>query len=240
MLKPSMDKADDSENNNNTGWRDKSIENLLQKIKQQTQDCTSLLIPTICDDMSADQSSLLTRNWLEGNEKESVDTICDVIRPYLSRIREPLCSVLVPAIRDDVVVGYMRGLVLEKRIRCDGKKSDRLAVCDKLHRECEQLAEFLQSFIDKEQEVSTQFDVIKKMADVIQATAEETVITNMVVISSMYPDIKEKHAKRLLKVRGGLTKAQINSIIASSFERKGKTSKRVPGEKTIFSQLPTI
>ena len=50
-------------------------------------------------------------NRLMGNEKESVDTICDVIRSYLSHLREPFCSVLVPAIGDDVVFGYMRGLL---------------------------------------------------------------------------------------------------------------------------------
>ncbi|XP_033642353.1 exocyst complex component 3-like isoform X1 [Asterias rubens] len=238
LCQPSMDQADDSGNNNNTGWRDDSIEKLLQKIKEQTRDCSLLLIPRICDDMSVDQSTVLTRNWLMGNEKESVDTICDVIRSYLSHLREPFCSVLVPAIGDDVVFGYMRGL-LERRLKCDGKESDRLAVCDKLHRECDQLGEFLQEFVTKELEVSTRFDVVRKMADVIQATEEETIITNMVVISSKYPDIKQSHAKRLLKVRGGLTKTQISSIISSSLEMKRKTPTDGFGEKTIFSKLPT-
>ena len=32
-------------------------------------------------------------------------------------------------------------------------------------------------------QVSTRFDVVRKMADVIQATEEETIITNMVVSS---------------------------------------------------------
>ena len=38
LCQPSMDQADDSGNNNNTGWRDDSIEKLLQKIKEQTRD----------------------------------------------------------------------------------------------------------------------------------------------------------------------------------------------------------
>ncbi|XP_022090078.1 exocyst complex component 3-like isoform X2 [Acanthaster planci] len=221
-------------NNNNMQMDEDPTQTLIRKINAQTKKCSELLLPKLLGDINTELNTLLTQNWLAGNGREAVDTMCDVMTSYLRHLREPVRALLMSVIEEKLVVGYLEGLI-KKRIRFEGRKSDRLALFDKICRECSRLEKFLQDFGAVNGNES-RWAVVRDLAGLVQVDDQQTAITDLIVLVNKYPDLKEKHARRVLKVRGDFSKAQIKSIISQSL---GKKRGSVKGEKkrTIFSEL---
>ncbi|XP_038078056.1 exocyst complex component 3-like isoform X2 [Patiria miniata] len=228
--------TEDSRNNNNMQLDEEPMQKLIQKVETQTKVCSRLLLPKLMNDINSELATLLTPNWLTGNGREAVDTMCDVMTSYLRHLREPVRTWLMPAIEEMLIVGYMKGLT-DKRITLKGDMKDRQSLFDKICRECQQLEKFLEEFSVVNGQIS-RWDVVRELASLVQVSDQQTVNTELIVLANKYPDITDKQARHVLKVRGDFTKAQVKTIVSTSL---GKKRRSVKGQKkvTIFSRLPS-
>ncbi|NXV80252.1 EX3L1 protein, partial [Atlantisia rogersi] len=177
--------------------------------RMQKKAC-QLLLEELLLDLQPLCLQLPSRKWLCGSQV--VSSMCEVIDKYakaFSRVRKPICTLLLTESELLVASQYLRAL-MQKKMVCKSEE-ERGQFCDRLLQDATQLRElFCGLGVDQSQQ---SLEAVFTLRELIYLKDPALLSLEVLGFITKYPDVSDEHISTLLDLRGDVSKDVRHAVL---------------------------
>ncbi|XP_078097207.1 exocyst complex component 3-like protein 2 [Mustelus asterias] len=196
-----------------------------------------LLMEKLFEELKPNVSKLLKKKWLQSSE--SFDSTLAILKQNFNQFRKmktPPYQELVNAVHRHMVTEYLRA-VLQVRITCNSSEMRR-NVAERLTAEGTSLKELFESLNST---ASWLDSAIESLAEIIKLKDTSSIQMEVAALVDSYPDVRKIHISAVLNVRGDVSQANRQSILATLQDFDSKDGAPTPcRDRALFAEIDAM
>ncbi|XP_034237969.1 exocyst complex component 3 [Thrips palmi] len=214
------------------------LELLLSTFQNLRNEAAQFLLEEAFLDLDLHFKDIATPKWLSSSIP--VDTICVTLEDYFQdyvHLCEKNFELVITEAQNHVARRYLTALLQRKLSLKELDQRRKLA--QKVTHEADQLKALFLRVAPNILATDSPLDAVKALTEVIRSEDAEMLSLDLLLVIEKYPDLTEEQLRRLLSLRGDITRQDIEDklkVMKDSNENQSR-NKRLSSPPSIFSQI---